>query len=86
MTSLWLNVVSNRPDNLAGPRKYWTIDFDDEGDALEDAKDYPRVQTTGGEVHYVETIRITIGNGFDILEDEAANQRSLRTWLPKVPA
>ena len=86
MTSLWLNVVSNRPDNLGGPRQFWTLDFDDEGKALEDAKDYPRVQTTGGEVHYVETIEIKVGSGYDVIAQTEENWRALRTWLPKVPA
>lgn len=86
MTTLWLNVVSNRPDNLAGPRQFWTLDFDDEGDALEDAKDYPRTGKLGGEVHYVETIQIEVGTGYDIISQAEENWRSLRTWLPKVPA
>lgn len=86
MTTIWLNVVSNRPDNLAGPRQFWTLDFDDEGDALDDAKDYPRPSKTGGEVHYVETIQIKVGTGYDIILQTEENWRSLRTWLPKVPA
>lgn len=86
MTSLWINVVSNRPDNLGGPRQFWTLDFDDEGDALDDARDYPRPGKTGGEVHYVETIEIKVGSGYDVIAQTEENWRSLRTWLPKVPA
>ena len=86
MTSLWINVVSNRPDNLGGPRQFWTLDFDDEGKALEDAKDYPRMHRLGGEVHYVETIEIKVGSGYDVIAQTEENWRSLRTWLPKVPA
>ena len=83
---LWLNVVSNRSHDGATGRRFWVIEFDDERDALDDAADYPRIGRLGGPVHYVETIKVRIGDGFDILEQEAENRRSLRTWLPRVPA
>lgn len=84
-TMLWINVVSDRPAGEPG-RKFWSIDFDSEADALEDSKDYPRIGRLGGEIHYVETIEHRIGTGIDFPEMEAANRNVLRAWLSKAPA
>lgn len=87
MASLWLNVVSNRPDNLGGPgRVFWTMSFDSEDDALDDAKSYPRQGRVYDTVYYVETVRHRVGAGFDLIGADEAHRRSLITSLPRVPA
>ncbi len=83
---IWLNIVSNRSDDAVKGRVFWAMEFDSEDDALDDARTYPCPGRVNGHVHYVETIKIRLGSGYDILEQEAENQRSLRTWLPRVPA
>lgn len=83
---LWLNVVSNRPDDRVPGRQFWVIEFDRAADALDDALTYPCPGKVYGTVHYVETIKVKVGAGFDILEQAAEERRSLRTWLPRVPA
>lgn len=83
---IWLNIVSNRSDDALKGRVFWAMEFDTEDGALDDARSYPCPGRVNGYVHYVETIKVKIGSGFDILEEEAENQRSLRTWLPRVPA
>lgn len=83
---LWLNVVSNRSHDGARGRVFWVMEFESADDALADALTYPCPGKVYDAVHYVETIKVKIGDGYDILEQEAENRRSLRTWLPRVPA
>ena len=89
MTSLWLNVVSNTPNDAAIPkdkRKFWVADSGSEEEMLEDAKTYPHAGRCGDDVYYIETIEVHLGTGYDVIAQAEENWRSLRTWLPKVPA
>lgn len=90
MTSLWINVVSSTPNDMAIPkskRKFWVSDSGSEEDMLEDAKEYPRADRCGGDIYYVETIEVQLGTGYNVIEQAAENWRQVTTWrLPKVPA
>lgn len=78
MTSLWLNVVSDTPNDPAIPkskRKFWAGESGSEQAMIEDAAEYPRPGQCGGHVYYVETHRIELGSGTDLSD---AAQRFLR--------
>jgi len=76
---IWLNIVSNRSDDALKGRVFWAMEFDTEDGALDDARSYPCPGRVNGYVHYVETIKVKIGSGFNLVEMDDADRRDFMT-------